>query len=154
MNIPRKLVGIGMLLMLLLPVVAQEKATIISLAVRHDGKEERPPDYVTLSFDRHSATIPVREGRFKIPPEFVSAQKVTFAADIESDRILIPDLPATRFAARDWTLLLAERRYDEGYQWAVPKGAAIRRSCILVFESTDTDPGTFSFYPGCRTKHK
>jgi hypothetical protein len=145
---------LGILLMLSLPPAAQERATVVKLAVKHDGKAEPTPDHVTISFAGHSVQIPLRDGRFEVPQEFVSAQKVTLALDVERDHVSIPDLAGTRFTAGDWTLLLAERRYDKSYQWAVPKGAIVRQSCILVFESPEADPGTFTFYSGCRSKHK
>jgi hypothetical protein len=146
--------ALGVLLTLPLPLVAQQKAAVVKLVVKHDGKEKPTPDYVTLSIDKHSVQIPVRAGRFEVPPEFVSAPKVTFAVDVEGDHILVPNLSGTLFTAEDWTILLVERRYDEAYQWAVPKGVVVRRPCILVFESPDTDPGTFVFYPDCRSKQK
>ncbi len=146
--------ALGVLLTLPLPLVGQEKAAVVKLVVKHDGKEEPTPDHVTLSIDKHSVQIPVRAGRFEVPPEFVSAPKVTFAVDVEGDHILVPNLSGTLFTAEDWALLLAERRYDEDYRSAVPRGAVIRRSCILVFESPDMDPGRVVFYSACRTKQR
>jgi hypothetical protein len=149
-----KLGAIGILLALSLPSVAQQKAAIVNLVVKHNGKEKPTPDHVTLSIDKHSVQIRVRDGRFEVPAEFVSSEKVTFAVDVEGDHILVADLSGTLFTADDWTLLLAERRYDEAYRSVVPKGAVIRRSCILVFESQDMDPGTVVFCSACRTRHK
>ena len=142
------------MLALCLPSVAQQKAAIVNLVVKHNGKQKPAPDRVTLSFSEHSVQIPVRDGRFEVPPEFVNAQKVTFAVDVEGDHILVSDLSGTLFTADNWTLLLAKRRYDEDYRSAIPKGAVVRRSCILVFESQDTDPGTVLFCSACRTRHK
>jgi hypothetical protein len=149
-----KLVAIGLLLTLPPRLIAQEKATVVNLVVKHDGKEKPAPDHVTLSFDEHSVQIPVRDSRFEVPPEFVSAQNVTFAVDVEGAHILVSNLSGTLFMAENWTLLLAERRYDEGYRSAVPKGAVVRRSCILVFESPEMDPSRVVFCSGCRTKDK
>lgn len=145
---------IGVVLLLFLPSGAQEGAMVVKLAVKHDGQDKPAPDHVTLSFEKHSVQIPVRDGKFEVPPEFVSAQKVTFAANVEGDHIRVSKLSGKLFKKESWTLLLAERCYGEDYQWVIPKGAAIRSSCILVFDSVHTDPGTAVFDAQCRSKRR
>lgn len=146
------LIGTALISFLLLA-ARQPANSVIKLVIQHDGKEERAPDHVTLIFDKHSVQMPIQDGRFEVPPEFLSADKFTFTIDLEGEHISVSDLSGTRFMAGDWKLLLAERHYGDEYQRAVPKGAVVRRSCILVFESPDTDPGTFVFCRNCRSKH-
>jgi len=126
----------------------------VKLTVKRDGEERPVPDYVTLSFDKRSERIPVRDGKFEVPSEFATAKKLTFATDLEGDHILISDLYSSKFVHENWTILLAERDYGEDYKWAVPKGADIRSSCILVFDPVHTGDGTFVFVSHCRSKHK
>ncbi|MGB0035612.1 MAG: hypothetical protein WBP79_09075 [Candidatus Acidiferrales bacterium] len=149
-----KLGVIAVLLLSFFPSAAQDGTTVVKLTVKHDGKESPAPDHITLSFDDHSLQIPVRDGRFEVSPDVTGAQKVTIATDVEGDHIKVSDLSGKMFTQENWTLLLAERKYGEDYQWNVPKGAAIRSSCILVFDSVHTDPGTVAFVRHCRSRQK
>ena len=124
---------------------------VVKLTVRHDGLERAAPEQITLTFDKHSVQIPLRDGTFEVPPQAAGARKISFAARVGDDQILIPDLSGTKLTQENWTLLLAERDYDEGYQWAVPKGSDIPATCILVFDSA-RDRATFVFYSHCRAK--
>jgi len=132
----------------------REGPLVVKLTVKHDGKDEPPPDQVTISFDSHSAQLPVRDGSFEVPPEFVKADEVTFAAEVGGDHIRITNLRGTMFSMEDWTLVLAERRFDEDHRWVIPKGTDVRSSCILEFESQDADPGIEVFDPNCRSKRR
>jgi len=145
---------VGLLLLLSLPAATQEGPLVVKLTVKHDGKEKPPPDQVTLSFDSHSAQLPVRDGKFKVPAEFAKAHEVTFAADLGGDHIQITNVSAKLFSNEDWTLVLADRRYGDEYRWVAPKGTHIRSSCILVFESKGKDPATAMLDPHCRSKRK
>ena len=140
--------------LLLLPIAAQEGPMLVKLTVKHDGQEKPAPNQITLSFNNHSVQIPVRDGRFEVPSEITSAQRVTFAADVDGDQIRISKLSAKVFSLENWTLLLAERRYPDDYHWAVPKGTDIPASCMLVFDSVHADPGTVVLDPHCRTKRE
>ena len=126
---------------------------VVTLTVKHDGQVRPVPDHVTLSFDKLSMQVPVRDGKFEVPPEFASAKKITFAADIEGDHILVSDLYREKFVQADWTILLAERDYGEDYQSEVSKGADVRSSCIIVFEPYGGED-TLVFVTHCRSKHK
>ena len=145
-----------LLLLLLLPSIAQEGPMIVKLTVKHDGQEQPAPDRVTLSFDKHSVQVPVRDGKFEVPPEAASAQSITFAADVGKDHIRISNLPGKVLTLEHWTLLLAERRYHDYYVSAsdVPKGTNIRESCMLVLDSVHADPGTVVFDPHCRSRRE
>jgi len=150
----KKIGVVGALLLLSLPAATQQGPLVVRLTVRHDGKEKPPPDQITISFDGHSAQIPVRDGKFKVPPEFTKANEVIFATDIGGDHILVTNLSGKLFSQEDWTLLLAERRYEQEHQSVIPKGTDIRSSCILVFESQHGDAGAAVFSPHCRSKRK
>jgi hypothetical protein len=149
-----KLGVVGTLLLLLLPSIAQEGPMVVKLTVKHDGQEKPAPGHVTLSFDKHSVQVPVRDGKFEVPSEAAGAHRVTFVADVGDDHIQISKLSGKVLAMENWTLLLAERRYDDDHQWAVPKGTNIPASCMLVFDSVHADPGTVVFDPHCRSRRE
>ncbi|MGA2481488.1 MAG: hypothetical protein ABSF92_00010 [Candidatus Acidiferrales bacterium] len=153
MNTVHKLGVLGVLLLSFLLSAAQKGAVVVELIVKHDGQEKPAPDHVTLSFDHHSLQIPVREGKFEVPPEVVGAQKVAFAADVEGDHIRVAGISGRKFVRGNWTLLLAQRDYGEEYRWVLPKRTDVRSSCILEFEP-DNGEGTFVFVPHCRSKSK
>lgn len=147
----RKLGVSGVLLLSFLLSAAQEGAMVVKLTVKHDGQEKPVPDHVTLSFDDHSLQIPVREGKFEVPPQVIGAHEVAFATDIEGEHVRVTGIAGRKFVRASWTLVLAERAYSDDYQWAVPKGADIHSSCILAFDSDEGD-GTAVFVPHCRSK--
>jgi hypothetical protein len=149
-----KLGVFGVLLLLLLPSIAQEGPMVVKLTVKHDGQEKPAPDHVTLSFDKHSVQVSVREGKFEVPTEATGAHRITFATDVGDDHIRVSKLSGKVLAMENWTLLLAERRYDDDHQWAVPKGTNIPASCMLVFDSVHADPGTVVFDPHCRSRRE
>ncbi len=131
-----------------------EGPTLVKLTVKRDGREKPAPNQITLSFNNHAVQMPVRDGKFEVPPEITGALRVTFAADVDGDQIRISELPAKLFSLESWTLLLAERNYPDDYRWAVPKGTDIPASCILVVDSVHADPGTVVLDPHCRTKRE
>ena len=124
---------------------------VVKLTVKHDGQKKTAPDQVTLSFDGHSLQVPVRQGKFEVPPEVLGARRVAFAADVEGDHIQVTGISGRKFVRSSWTLVLAERTYSNDYQWVVPKGANIHSSCILAFDPDEGD-GTAVFVPHCRRK--
>jgi hypothetical protein len=152
MEITKAWVAAALLLLLAWPLSAQDTPVIVGLTVKHNGKIVSPPGQVTLSFEGHSVQLPVKGGRFEVPTQVIHAEKVTFSFDMNGDRIRIADIEGWRFTSEDWTLLLADRRYDKDYQWFVPKGAELKSSCILDYESVKTDPGILMFDPHCRSK--
>ncbi len=142
--------------LLLLPAVTlsgQQRAGVIRLTVKLNGRELRPPTAVTLEFAGRSLRIPVQRGAFQVPAEVSAAKEVTFAAHIGRDHIRIPDLWSVRFREEHWTLILADRSFGEEYRTIVPATAAVPSSCILEFE-TYGFLGTGMFEPNCRSKRK
>jgi hypothetical protein len=127
---------------------------VVKLTVKHDGKEEPAPDHVTLGFDKHSVQVPVRNGKFEVPAEAAGAQMFMFVADVGDNHIRISRLSSKDLAMERWTLIMAERRYDDDYQWAVPKGTNIPASCMLVLDSPHVDPGIVVFDAHCRTRRE
>jgi hypothetical protein len=146
--------GLAVLLgVLSLPSAAQSAGPVlVKLTVKHNGKEVPTPDRVTLNFDSHVLQILLQNGRFKVPAEVFALKEVSFSAVVDGNRIRTV-IPGTKFTQDMWTLLMADRHYDQDYASAVPKGAKVRSSCIMVFESLTTDPGTVQFDPHCRTKN-
>lgn len=145
---------VGVLLPLFLSMTAQQEPAIVKLTVKHDGRERPAPDHVTLTFQDRSVRLPIRDSKFEVPIEFLRAPEVTIATDLGRDQIRVTRLSGKLIAYENWTLLLAERRYGEDHQSAVPKGANIRTSCMIVFESAHYDPGVVVFVTSCRKKTK
>ena len=149
-----KLVAFGVLLMLSLPSATQQTSLVVRLRVEQDGKERPGPDHVILNYGGKSAKVPLHKGKFEVPPKVLDSQVVTFVASLDDDELRISDLPANKFNPENWTIVLADRTYSEEYQWDVSKGAAIRSSCIITFNSIHSDPGTVVFVKHCRTPKK
>ena len=143
---------IGALALLCLPQAAKEGNVVVKLTVKRDGHEQPPPDHVVIIIDKQSVQVPVRRGTFEIPADLATALEVTFTTNVGGDAVRISKLPGKAFTRGSWTLLLAARRYDKDYQWVVPKGAAVRQSCILAFDTLRGDPGTAVFVPNCQSK--
>ena len=146
--------AVGVLILSFLLSAPKEGAMAVNFKVKHNGQEKPVPDHVTLSFDDQSVQIPVRDGKFEVPPEVARAQKITFAVEVEGYQITVHDLSSTKLSQEYWTLLLAERDYGEDFESVVPKGINISSSCILEFESKYTDPGTLVVVSHCRSKLK
>ena len=74
--------------------------------------------------------MPVRDGKFEVPPEITGALRVTFRADVDGDQIRISELPANssgwkagHFSWRSGIIqIIADR--------AIPKETDIPASCI------------------------
>jgi hypothetical protein len=146
--------AMGMLLLSLVQSAGQQGPTIVNLTVIHNGRKRPAPAEIRASFGAHSLRIPLRDGRFEVPPELTAAPRVTLDTYAEGDHIRITHITGTDFTQEDWTLVLADRAYDDEYQWAVPKGASVRASCMLAFESVHTDPGRVLYERHCRSKNK
>jgi hypothetical protein len=149
MNKMTKFGVLGMLLLLLLPSAIQGGPVVVKLTVKRDGQEIPGPTQITLTFNNHSVVVPVRSGKFEVPPEAVKARSVVFAANVGDDCIRIY-VSGENLTMEDWTLLIAEGRYDDEYQWMIPKGTNIPASCIIAY----MDSGIFTFYPHCRSRRK
>jgi hypothetical protein len=145
---------LGGLLLSPLQSVTPHKPTIVNLKVLHDGRKCPTPGLIKVSFDGRSIQLPVRKGKFEVPPELVAAKSITLEIDTEESHLRLTHVSGKDFAQEDWTIVLAERVYDDDYMWAVPKGTKVRSTCMLVFESVHTDPGRVLFEQHCRTKKK
>ena len=119
----------------------------------HDGQEKPTPNNVTLAFNNHSVSIAIHKGSFEVPLEYVNSEKFTLITDIGEDRIQIPDIPGTALRREFWTLHLAEQRYSEDFQFAIPKGTIVSESCILYFDSHYHE-SWFTIAKQCRSRIK
>lgn len=147
-----KLLTLGLVVMQLLPLTltyGQPNHSFIALHVKHDGKNLPSPEKVTLIFEGQSLTLPVRAGRFEVPPAALRATKLSLLTRLNHERLTISGISASELRQADWTLILADQQYDADNQWVVPKGASVRSSCIVIFESKSTE-GTALFEPNCR----
>jgi hypothetical protein len=140
-----------LLLSVVLPLAAQEVAVSVALKIRHNGKAEPPPSQVTFEFDGRSEQLPVRNGTLQLPPEVLAAKSVSISLKLQKEQLFISGLTLSKFAGGDWSVLLEDKSFGGDYKWAIPKGAKIRSSCLLLFEPTDAE-GTADFVQHCRTK--
>jgi hypothetical protein len=62
-------------------------------------------------------------------------------------------LDSGKFEFSDWTLLLADKTYGEGYQNEVLPGVDIRRTCMLRFDGPKFE-GVITIVDDCRRKVK
>jgi hypothetical protein len=133
--------------------LAQENSVEIRLTIKYNGKMVPNPDHVTLSSGTHVEKVAIRNGKFGVPSEISRAKTWSLAADIKGDQIELK-LSHSDLAYEDWTLHLANRHYEADYKSAVPKGADVRSSCILVLDSEHIDPGMEMFQTNCRKKRQ
>ncbi len=145
---------LGMLLVLFIVPALSEQRIIVHLTVIHDGRKCPGPDRIKLSLRGHSATIPVRDGVFLVPPQFANADSVMVETDIEGDHIRVSQLPTVVFEYEQWILRMAERVDGDYYEWSGPTRADIPTTCILECESIHHDPGIEYFKLHCRSKNK
>ncbi|HXN65912.1 MAG TPA: hypothetical protein VN862_11310 [Candidatus Acidoferrales bacterium] len=127
-----------------------EKA--ILLVVKLNGKVQPDPSKVTFEAGQETADVPIVEGRFEVPAQIRSAKAFRFTAVLPGNDIDIRDVAASALDVRQWTLLMADRRYEDE-PFAVPKHTDIRSTCMLFFDSPNRE-GTFTFFSQCRTKHQ
>lgn len=131
-------IGVRILAMLSLFVIAsmvQQPAPVIKLTILHDGKEKASPSMVAMAFKERAVDIAVREGSFEVRPEIVNSERFTLIVNMEKERIQIPDVPNVALQSEFWTIHLAEERYSDDFQFAVPKDTVIPESCIIAFTS-------------------
>jgi len=132
----------------------QKHPVNVRITVIHNGRQIAPPAEINVSFGGHSLKIPVREGKFEVPPELMAARRVGLDADVGGDHIRFTHLTGMDFTDQDWTLRLAERADEDYYDWPGPKGADIPTTCMLEFESPNQDPARGHFEEHCRSKKK
>jgi hypothetical protein len=130
---------------------AQEKPVEIKLTIKYNDRTVAAPDHITLSSPGRVATVTVTNGKFDVPTEISLANTWCLAATIVGSQIRMCSLSRGEFAYENWTLSLADRRYKDS-AYAVPKGAEIRSSCMLVLDSQFIDPGLVVFRTHCRSK--
>lgn len=142
-------------MMFLIPPIirAEEKTESIRLWVFNNGKKEEPPDQVTLSFNNQTVRIQIQNEMFAVPSQILSAAEVTFSAGLGNSQIIAAISPASFKDVSLWMLHIADKSYGIDYDSAIPKGANIRKSCIISFMPNNWD-GWFTFVRNCRTNRK
>jgi len=143
---------IGAILLLSVFPAAQEKQIEIKLTIKYNDHTVPNPDHITLSSDGYVAKVAVTNGKFNVPAELAHAKTWNLAAVIIGNQIQIFNLSQGDLEYEIWTLYLADHRYNGKYASAVPKGAEIRSSCMLVLDSQFVDPGVTIFQTHCRKK--
>lgn len=152
MILPRKLRAAGMAILMTLPFVlasGQTKHLFVTLHVKHDGKTIPSPERVTLAFGPRSLTLHRWGGRFEVPSSVLEVKNIHLLTTIGDEQIRVSGIDGNEFRQDEWTLLLADRQYDDDNQWVVPKSVPVRSSCIVLFES-EVSEGTALFEPHCR----
>ena len=134
--------------------ISTEHPSLVKLVVQHNGQDQPLPKTITLATYSRREEIPVQDGRFEVPVEFLKAEKVTFAAEIAGETVRIKRLSVIPLTHESWTIVLADQSYGEDYKDSVIQGADIRASCILVLESLTVGQRTPIFVPDCRNRSK
>lgn len=152
MKIKIRLLVVGVTVLSLLPfpyATGQTKRSYVTLSVKHNGALLPSPKRVMLVFDSHSLSLTLQRGRFEVPRAALTKKNIHLLARVGDEQIRISGIYGSALRQDQWTLILADQTYDADNQWIVPKGASVRSSCILTFESS-TAEGTLLFQPHCR----
>ncbi len=144
---------LGVLLLPLSSVAGQEKPTIIRLKVFHDGQERPAPSQITFSVDKQMLKIPIKNGTFEVPPQALTAPNVELSMDLDQSHITTGILQESFVDIFAWEISIADKRYGKDVDYAVPKGASLAKSCIVLFVPLYRD-GWLMFDPHCRSKRK
>ena len=125
----------------------------VQLAIVLNGQAVQAPEHATIIVDGTAVDVPIVNGVFEVPPEIALADRVDFGIELPGEKIRIPRLRGGKFLAPDWTLLLADRRYEDEYQSELPSQFKVKRSCLLLFDSPDAEPTIYAV-DNCRTRSK
>jgi hypothetical protein len=147
------LLVLGVMLLRISFSMGQDKPVVIRLKVFHDGQEKPVPDQITLHFNKQTLKIPIKKGAFEVSPQFLAETEVGIGVDIDRSHIDTA-VPKESFVnVFSWEISIADKQYGKDVEYAVPKGADIRKSCIMVVVPLDRD-GWWMFDPRCRSKRK
>ncbi len=131
---------------------AQESPAFVKLTAKHNEEARPVPDVIVLGFEGYSRKLSVKDGRFEVPPDLLRVKgEVTFLAHLDGEQIQT-GVYSSKFTEDSWTLVLEDKRFSHEFQ-PIPRGAKVRSSYIIVFES-ETAEGTVLFDPHCRSKAK
>lgn len=131
---------------------ADARTSSVGLVVRQNGRRVPAPAAITLTANGESERIPVTNGRFEFPSMFSAARQITLSARMNGELVRFT-IGRKQYLDSSWTILLADKNFGEDYDWAVPKGTYIPKSCILLFQPPNGD-GTFSVVRNCRSRKK
>ncbi len=117
------------------------------------GQERPTPNQITLIFDNQKLNIPIRNGAFEVPSHILTKSDVGVSTDIDHSHIRTDVPPESFVETLAWEISIADTRYGKDVDYAVPKGADIPKSCIIVFMPA-SGGGWWMFDPHCRSKRK
>jgi hypothetical protein len=147
------LLVLGVILAFVLCALGQVKPTVIRLKVFHDGQESPAPNQITLSVDKQTMRIAIKNGAFEVPTQVLTAPDVAVSADIDQSHVSTA-IPHDSFEnIFSWEISIADKRYGKDVDYIIPKGANLPRSCIIAFIPLNRD-GWAMFDPRCRSKRK
>jgi TonB family protein len=134
-------------------VLARNQPVAINFSVELNGEAIASPGQVALSVNGRPLTLPVQNGQFTVPLDVIRAKSVVFSLSLPQNEISTT-IDGSNFALENWTLRLADHKFTDDFQHAVPKGAKVRSSCFLTFDSKFAEAGSSTFDPQCRTIQK
>lgn len=138
---------------LLATVLARNQPATVKFDIELNGQTVPPPPEVALTFDGRSLNLPIQNGQFTVPLDVVHAKSVLFSLALPREEISTT-VDGGDFAYENWNLYLADHSFAGDFQHALPKGAKVRSSCFLTFDSMYAEAGSSKFDPQCRNIQK
>ncbi len=136
------------------PIPNPTKPLFVNLFVNLNGKIISPPSEISLRVGDRSIHLPVENGEIAIPPPFWVKEDANVDVSLFVKGELIKfSILSVFFGDERWTILLADRRFPEGYSWS-RKDGRVRSGCLIVFESRYGDAGIVHRAASCRSKLK
>jgi hypothetical protein len=120
----------------------------VQLHVLLNGRPTSLPTEVFVKSDGRSIILPVVAGNIIVPNEFGTRSNLMIQARIGSDIIRIPNMPSSGLRT-SWTIILADKMFDEEYQYMLPKKADNHSACFVLFEPKDAEDWVLPV-PNCR----
>ncbi|HEV2491062.1 MAG TPA: energy transducer TonB [Candidatus Acidoferrales bacterium] len=131
-------------------ILARNQPVNIHFDVQLNDEPVPPPAAVNLSFNGRSLSLPIQNGQFTVPLDVVRAKSVGFSLSLPLQEISTT-AEGSDFAYENWKLVLADHKFGVDFQSAIPKGAKVRSSCFLTFDSMYAEAGSSKFDSQCRT---
>jgi hypothetical protein len=122
----------------------------IEVVIVKDGRVVRSGASVRIAAGREEVVAEKRQGRLFVRTDGFGQRKSAHLQIRLKGEIINAHVESRFFRATRWTVTLADDKYSQDYQWAVPEGTDVRQSCFVAFEFTSGD-GPFTFHPKCRS---
>jgi hypothetical protein len=123
----------------------------VHFTVNRNGRTVAGPSRLALVADGKRIDVSIERDEFAVPSGLVQSQDVDLFLEIAGEVIKIPALTGAKFKANDWTLFLADRQYDYGYQQEFGGDTDVSKTCILKFDGPNVQ-ATNCVVEQCRTR--